>query len=886
MARDVITAAVFNLFHDLERGGRAITSSHRLGRQLAQRFADWKIGKGASAWPAPYIREYEDWLVEIWQVAFQYETDLPRLLSKDQELLLWEQVIRRQNAGDNRQYLLQLSGTARAAQQTWRRIHDWRLDWKDLKANTSADTKAFLRWADAVQEILRDKRWLTVAQLSQFLVDHHATWLESQKQPVWWVGFDELPAAHDRFIVLLRDKGLRQNRYTNAGIEDADVAVVECTDAEDEWTRIARWARAALTTNPHCSLGVVCPDLQDRRDDIEEIFEDVLHPELAWRVDAPRAYHLSLGRPLPEYPIIQTALDLLQWTAQEIPFKTISRTLRSPYLNGGETELEVRIEFELTLRDKQRETFTPTSLGTLVGRHTGLERFDSLLGSVFTLQLPEHADPGTWAAWFSDWLYAFGWPGERSLDSHDFQIVNAWREQLVRFAALNAIQSRWTRAEALKRLSAMTSSRILQFHDEQAPLQIMGAPEASSLWFDKMWLADMSDAVWPPSTRPDPFIPVSLQKACGIPRASAQSVLVHTRTRTNNLLANAGQIRISYASSDVAVPVDLSPLFGGIPTIGNNGNDGYGGRVAHLIRSRIRPEFIADHHAPALYTERLRGGVHVLADQARCPFRALTHHRLRVREMLEVSPGLHAMDRGNLVHEAARRLWERLENHETLIAMNEASIRSVISDCVANALQCQFVDSAFKKQFLEIERERLQALLVEWLALETQRNRFRVVGTEIDAQVDLGGVRFDIRVDRIDELDSGGRLIIDYKTGRLAKIADWADPRMEEPQLPMYALRFGDKLAGLALAGIRRGGCEFRGIADKAGDISFLEPVSELDFKSMNHLKTSWASILSELVGEYRRGVARVDPKSPQTCRHCDAMSLCRIFERAKEFSQ
>lgn len=877
----MITAAVIELFRDLEQGGRAITSTRRLARQVGQRYARWKMDAGAAAWPSPRVRVYDDWLVEIWQAAFEHAAGAPRLLSEDQELLLWEQVIRRRGAAGSPQALLQPSGTARAARRTWTRVHEWQLDWRRLHQHRSADTAAFMDWAGTVRRTLADRNWLTPAQLPRYLVDHPADWLPGRGGTAWWMGFDVMPPAAAAVLTLLEAYGLPQKRFADAGVEDAEVSVVACGDAEDEWRRIARWARAELTADPGADLGVICPDLHKRRDQIEEILEDVLYPELPWRVDAPRVFHLSLGRPLPEYPIAGSALDLLRWTGRRIPFEIVSRTLRSPYLGSG-NDLDARITFELALREKGQESFAIGYLETLAGERPELAQFARHLGAARGLGTPGRVDPGGWSAFFSDWLRAFNWPGERPLDSHEYQALNAWREQLSRFAGLNTIQGRWTLSDARRKLSAMASTRILQFHDDQAPLQIMGAAESAGLWFDKLWLADMSDTVWPPPAQPDPFIPVSLQKSSGMPDASAQSSLAHTRARTARLLGGARRVVISFAPASADASEALSPLFVDYPAAGPGGGRAYAGRIDELGRSAPQLDVVEDQTAPPLRQAALRGGVALLADQAQCPFRAMAHHRLGARDLAEVVPGLDPGTRGAVVHDALKRLWDRLVDREALNNLDEAGVSALVQACAAGALEGEYPDSPFQQRFLEIERDRLAHLLREWLTLEKQRPWFRVVGTETAMDVELGGARFRIRVDRIDELDDGRRFIIDYKTGRLPAIGAWVDPRVEEPQLPMYASGIAEDVAALALARIRRGECELRGVSDQVEGLPALKEVSDLEFADMKSLRSWWASALGSLVDEYRQGVARVDPKRADTCRYCDAMPLCRIFERGE----
>ncbi|MGH8458250.1 MAG: hypothetical protein ACRESV_02770, partial [Nevskiales bacterium] len=41
-----------------------------------------------------------------------------------------------------------------------------------------------------------------------------------------------------------------------------------------------------------------------------------------------------------------------------------------------------------------------------------------------------------------------------------------------------------------------------------------------------------------------------------------------------------------------------------------------------------------------------------------------------------------------------------------------------------------------------------------------------------------------------------------------------------------------------------------------------------------------WREILERLAGDFRRGIAVVDPKSSKSCKQCDLHNLCRIHER------
>jgi hypothetical protein len=74
-------------------------------------------------------------------------------------------------------------------------------------------------------------------------------------------------------------------------------------------------------------------------------------------------------------------------------------------------------------------------------------------------------------------------------------------------------------------------------------------------------------------------------------------------------------------------------------------------------------------------------------------------------------------------------------------------------------------------------------------------------------------------VDRVDQFADGRLAIIDYKSGRSDRSRSWADARIVEPQLPIYAaLAFPDRaVAAVALARVTREAPAFLGVAENEG---------------------------------------------------------------------
>ena len=103
---------------------------------------------------------------------------------------------------------------------------------------------------------------------------------------------------------------------------------------------------------------------------------------------------------------------------------------------------------------------------------------------------------------------------------------------------------------------------------------------------------------------------------------------------------------------------------------------------------------------------------------------------------------------------------------------------------------------------------RARRVLANWLDLEARRLPFSVAQVEKDQQWQRGALMLKLRLDRIDALDDGRKVIVDYKTGASAAKPepDWSRRRPVNVQLPFYASVLADasgaEVAGLVLAQI------------------------------------------------------------------------------------
>jgi RecB family exonuclease len=226
-----------------------------------------------------------------------------------------------------------------------------------------------------------------------------------------------------------------------------------------------------------------------------------------------------------------------------------------------------------------------------------------------------------------------------------------------------------------------------------------------------------------------------------------------------------------------------------------------------------------------------------------------------------------------------------VQTQAALKQMSDEEREAVLARAVDDALSRHRPgggDPAWPRAYIDTERERLRLLLGPWLEFEMTRKAFAVkLREEKLTGVQIGPLRLDVRVDRVDELvnedgEPGGEVILDYKTGSAAP-ASWLGPRPDQPQLPLYAVvSEPQRLAAVGFALVRRGeGMEITGYEEIEGAL-----LNAKNFKkeSLEAQVDEWREVLTSLASNFRAGLATVAPKRyPQTCAYCEQRLLCRL---------
>lgn len=862
-------------------GYTLLTPNQRLARRI---LAEWEQAAASAAGErtTPRVSALEPWLQERWQQAVA-AGQLParRLLSAAQAHELWRQVIAVDQAQAGRHDLLQPGAAARLAA----RARDTLLRWEvDLQAPSvrqlfqlDEDCGAFLRWADAFSALLARNGLATPVDAMLALPTLSP---QTPRTPLALLAFDALPPLYEHCLQRL---GAVIETPETAAPAAAHCEVLRCEDSRSEFAGVARWAAEVMASEPDLRLGIVVPDSAEQRATLDYL----LRREFACldRRYQSLPVNFSAGQPLAEVPLMRDALQLLALPVEGVGPQALALLLQSRFLNrgigsaGGTAFLarcfETRLEY-LTLTQLQRE------LDLAAGASSALAR--ALQASAAPALTAGRHPPSVWRDRFEGLLEPWGWPGT-ALDSLEYQQSEQWQRLLQEYAEFDLVMPSLRFAEALQLLRRLAGEVAFQPQTEDSTVQVLGPLEAAGLQFDKLWLCGMQASQWPAPARPHPFIPLQLQRECGMPHASAEREWAFSEALMSRYRHATKALYASFAAQRDGVPELPSPLLRDFAPAPDLHAAPLKAAWLQALESSCQQPDQGAPAPPVSVTEAalLRGGSAIIEDQSLCPFRAFARRRLQLRALPEPGPGLSAADRGELLHAALFHLWGELGDHAALLALSAAGQEDCLQRAVAAALASLpgSRQRAAGRACLRLEGLRLQQLLAEWLRLERERPPFRVLAREAADSLELEGLTLSLRLDRIDALEDGGTLLIDYKSG-FATVADWFGERPAKPQLPLYALAAGASLAGVAFASVRERHCQFTGLArvdaapgihtDIAGRTRGQQSLAD-----WGQVLAHWRQSLTALAAAFMSGEATVEPKSSASCRHCGMQALCRI---------
>ena len=866
----------------LRAGGVVVAASERAARTRSAAFHRARRAEGLTAWPAPNILDWRSFVRHAWDERIP---DGRLVLNALQEQSLWAGIVT-----EGGYSAAQLEGPRHRLANLAMEAHDLLCGYapRFLKASTRSawqqDAAAWSLWLAAFDHACTAGNLISSARLPLELIEA----LECERAarpPLLLAGFDRILPTQRRLFDAW-------GSWTEVPLAEParQIEFHHAADPAAELAACALWCKRQLAENPHARLLVVTKDVVKRRGEIERAFLGFL------RVDGSASgsstlFEFSLGVPLGAVSPARGARLLLRWldgyigeheldwllsTGQAAAVAEESRALtafmRALRRRGWQRTQWTLDEF---VRQSPGETLPAAWIARMVRARQRIEK---------VARLPQ--SPLVWAELAPQILEIAGWPGARPLASIEFQAVRRWQQALDDCASLGFDGARMKWIEFMAAFDRTVNDALFAPESQDAPILIAGPAESAGLSADAIWFLGASEDAWPSSGATHSLLPLDVQREAGMPHATRKLDWEAAAVMTRRLVASAPEVHFSYARQSDGVDARPSRL---IAQIAGEPQD----MPAELSAPKVpEPQTVAveDFSRVPFPAGHAAGGSSVLTLQSQCPFRAFATARVGAQDWEAAEAGLTAPERGLLLHEVLHSIWggppDGIRKHAELLAIPDIDFfveRHVL--CVLQQDLPQRARESMPNRYLELEETRLIKLVTEWLKYEAARVPFTVASTEDKATPAIAGLTLNLRLDRIDRLNDGSLLVIDYKSGNVSP-KSWDLPRPDDVQLPLYAgfaLPLDEQLGGLVFAKVRPGEMEFAGrVRDaKATLRSNLSGNTKLVRVPLTvEQRHAWKEYIEQCAEDFIAGRADVNPRQyPDTCKYCGLQALCRIQE-------
>jgi ATP-dependent helicase/nuclease subunit B len=869
----------------LRSGGIVVTASDRAARALELAFHRARRAEGLAAWSAPNILDWKSFARSEWE---KRALDGRLLLNPLQEQSLWADI-----AGADRQIATLLEGPrhrlATMAMEANELLCDYapRFLRENARSGWQQDAAAFSGWLTAFEETCRTGNLLSPSRLPLELIallgNPQAESGQAQRPPLLLAGFD-------RILPIQRALFDAWGTWRQAVLDEPASPILfhAAPDAQVELTACALWCSCKLAANPRARLLVVTQDATVRRGEIERAFLKHTGPA------ATPLFEFSLGVPLSQLALTESAHLMLRWLSVPLAEHEIDWLLSTGHAAAGLKENSVLQAYMRALRRRSLEQ-PYWKLTSFIGQPSGQQLPPAWVARMKEAQrlLAEFSrrpqSPLEWAELIPRLLDTAGWPGARPLSSAEFQAARRWNQALETCGSLGFVGRRISWSDFLSILARALDETLFAPESRDAPIQIAGPAESAGLTADAVWFLGSDEDAWPASGSTHPLLPPEVQREAGLPHATPQLDWDLAHAITTRLIAAAPEVHFSYAKQKEDAEVRPSRLIAQLAGPPQPLPPELTAPLSPLPQTDSFQDFSQIPFVAA--ATKVEGGAGVLTAQSQCPFKAFATARLAALGWKPAEAGLTAAQRGILLHAVLHAIWggppDGIRTHDELLQdLNgrKASVAGLVRRVLREKISAE-LRQRMPKRYLELEEQRLTRLVTEWLDYESTRLAFEVTATEDKQTIQIAGLTFDLRLDRIDRLNDNSLLVIDYKSGEVSP-KSWDLPRPDDVQLPLYAgfaLDPKEELGGLVFAKVRARDLEFDGrVGDaKATLLAGLSSSSRLVKKKFSvELLIDWRDHIEQLANDFFAGRAEVDPREyPKTCERCGLQTLCRIQE-------
>lgn len=825
-------------------------------------YAVTQSDRGRALWRTPDVLSWPAWLERELALARGRGARLPRILDETEAWPTWRECA----LGAARGLDIAVSDTlVEALRRAATLAAEWRVPTALLVRGAHAETQWLARTLREFESRCRELDAATATSIAAQL-EHRCD------VAVDLVGSGDLTPMQHAIVERWRAAGSEIRRPAPARAAGR-ATIARCADASHEIAAAADWARTRLLADARSRLLVVVPDLGSRRAVVDRAFAAALG---GGTEEAP-LHDIAVPERLEHAPSVRHLLTALRLTLMPVDFEVVSAWLRAPHWPRPAAEARARLDRwlreHLGIRvtgDQLIRAFAamPAALARPAAEvQARLEAFAT------ALEPSRAAPPGVWSA-----RIAAAWDALGITETFDRAERAAYRrclEALNELAALDARAGELTVSGALEWLERFIGRSTFDAARADCAITVTDALVEPIVKFDGIWVCDQRAASWPRPVRSDPFLPLDVQIAAGMPFASGSGRLGEARALLGAWRRATDELVVSWPASADDCEQRPSALLGELADAAAVEVPRPASLAGRLHAARVLESFEDRDGAPWAGGQTLPAGARSVDLQIRCGFRAYAELRLASRPLERPRQGLDPRERGRLVHRVLELTWRELGDSMGLQARRGEALEAVIDRAAAAAAGELLAAQPGDERMRAVRREARRAARLALSLCEAEKGRasFTVLAREARHAIDCDGVGLHVRIDRVDRLADGTLALIDYKTGEPKK-EDWLGARPSQPQLLVYlrAMEEGS-VAAIANAHVTAEGAAFRGVADTSGRLPRLAGLGGDTWQAQ--LRT-WRGLVDQAVRDFVAGRALRDPIGG-ACETCHLHAFCRI---------
>ena len=838
-----------------------VVPTSRLAQELRYASDYSRLKSGAKVWKQPLIQSWDQWLISTYAELGFTHPELTQRVVVAQEAFMFIAQMQAPNE--------EVEMHSRAITEAWQLAWDWHLftEWEGIRETDNG--RLCDDWFTRIRRFLETNDRITVSEIPQVIqrAIERQDWVP---RSIIAYGFEEPTRVQQSLFSLFEEKGIGLNLEIQTTTQSETQSILNFESDTKERTSIAMWCREQLSNlGDSATIGVVINDLTSSRSKILRQFESTF-PELE---SVAKLVSIDAGESFQQTRLYADFTTLLNWTVGEVAHTQLLDLARTPYFPN----LKLYKTTQGFFRDQMTIRYYSRRLSGEDGQV--LTRLVKLLPRSAN-QTMSFADAMTKLQQILE-TCGFGKNTDDPFVNAREDAIKTLDDALTRVAHLGNLRPQISWFDFVQAIVLFIQEQSIGGADISAPIQVMSRSASEHLQFDSLWVTGVSDTEWPALARPHPFIPVAMQKRAHVSNITQQDALQKARQLTANWFTLSKECVFSFYDEADQVKSNVSQLIrehtdeeiAGIDDIIENTELIQHAHpwANHDVHEAVH-EFQQTNGSKAVLSDN-KGRTTMLKNQAECPYRAWAIHRLNLPGEDSVKTNFpNALDRGTMIHDAIERILKEHPNSGSLSRLSEDELQKF----VAEALKLVRMPKRLEKH----EQTRIHDYLNAWLEEELEREEFEVIAIEKKTEVEIEGIRFEPRIDRIDKTKDYDCFVIDNKTGKtVPSPKSWNPDNLQDTQMPLYAVT-EEACDELGYMHVTRKDGKVTANLKTTYDRSIREIKAEYD--GFDGLKIAWREKLATLVRDFLAGKAEVAPVNNSVCNYCHLANNCRIFEETE----